>query len=274
MRACAEKRCVNPKHQRLSTDSLPAHCTAKACSKCGVEKPLEDFFVSDKRNGRRFSHCKNCEIQYRGTRKKQSNASRRRWEARNPEKSRKAKLAHYLANSEKYNEAARRYAREHPEWKREQWRKRHLRKQGVAGTHTLDEWKAVQVKQGGHCFYCGEPARLHRDHLIPITRGGSDYIANVVGACKVCNSRKNTRTVDEFVRRIIEVGDYYPPSLRAFAERYMEETPLFFLAEKALAARSNPLFASAYPDPDPDDGDEDEEEDGDDRIQPTLGRIG
>lgn len=45
----------------------------------------------------------------------------------------------------------------------------------------------------GICYYCGKkfrPADLTMDHLIPLVRGGKSIHANVVPACKECNSKK------------------------------------------------------------------------------------
>jgi 5-methylcytosine-specific restriction endonuclease McrA len=39
------------------------------------------------------------------------------------------------------------------------------------------------------CQYCGGPATTV-DHVIPLARGGTDDLANLVPACAVCNGRK------------------------------------------------------------------------------------
>ena len=54
------------------------------------------------------------------------------------------------------------------------------------------------------CQYCGRTAAelrpresLTRDHLIPISRGGSNEWTNVVTACSSCNTRKANRMPNE-----------------------------------------------------------------------------
>lgn len=42
------------------------------------------------------------------------------------------------------------------------------------------------------CHWCGEPATV-ADHLVPLSRGGSNDIANLVASCVPCNSRRITR---------------------------------------------------------------------------------
>lgn len=45
----------------------------------------------------------------------------------------------------------------------------------------------------GLCFYCLlRPAAVF-DHRIPISKGGSNWPANIVGACKKCNLQKGAR---------------------------------------------------------------------------------
>jgi 5-methylcytosine-specific restriction endonuclease McrA len=50
------------------------------------------------------------------------------------------------------------------------------------------------------CMYCGErfgPRDLSRDHITPVSRGGTDTWTNVVTACKRCNHHKAGRTPEE-----------------------------------------------------------------------------
>ena len=50
------------------------------------------------------------------------------------------------------------------------------------------------------CIYCGNQylkSELTRDHVRPISRGGTDRWENVVAACKRCNFRKDNKTPEE-----------------------------------------------------------------------------
>ena len=50
------------------------------------------------------------------------------------------------------------------------------------------------------CMYCGRQfhgLKLTRDHLVPLSRGGTDCWSNVVAACRGCNHAKGSRTPEE-----------------------------------------------------------------------------
>lgn len=52
---------------------------------------------------------------------------------------------------------------------------------------------------GRACVYCGEQLeRLAIEHIVPRARGGADELTNLTLACRSCNSRKGTRTAEEF----------------------------------------------------------------------------
>jgi 5-methylcytosine-specific restriction endonuclease McrA len=58
-------------------------------------------------------------------------------------------------------------------------------------------WKKIRAKvlaAGGYeCVYCGANEKLSVDHVIPISKGGTDEMENLVVACIKCNSKKNSK---------------------------------------------------------------------------------
>lgn len=56
----------------------------------------------------------------------------------------------------------------------------------------------IYAKTNWRCFYCIEAPAEHLDHMHPKIRGGSNDDANMIGACRSCNIRKNDRTVEEY----------------------------------------------------------------------------
>ena len=47
------------------------------------------------------------------------------------------------------------------------------------------------------CIYCGGKKQTTIDHIIPLSRGGSHSVGNIVPACISCNSSKNAKLVIE-----------------------------------------------------------------------------
>ncbi len=79
--------------------------------------------------------------------------------------------------------------------------------QEVVGSHTEQEWLDLLAQWNWRCFYCAEPVRRNspdpqheatEDHVTPISRGGVDFIGNIVPACLRCNQLKGEKTIDEF----------------------------------------------------------------------------
>jgi 5-methylcytosine-specific restriction protein A len=53
--------------------------------------------------------------------------------------------------------------------------------------------------QKGKCGYCGKQMSSPTvDHKIPVSRGGTDALDNLIAACKPCNSRKRDKTDQEY----------------------------------------------------------------------------
>jgi 5-methylcytosine-specific restriction endonuclease McrA len=61
--------------------------------------------------------------------------------------------------------------------------------------------RAVFVRDGGRCVYCGGTA-TSIDHVVPRSRGGRHAWDNVVSACRRCNHIKADRAVSELGWRL------------------------------------------------------------------------
>jgi hypothetical protein len=52
---------------------------------------------------------------------------------------------------------------------------------------------AVSARDGGRCRQCGSTHQLHFDHVIPISRGGANTVANIQLLCGACNRAKGAK---------------------------------------------------------------------------------
>lgn len=88
---------------------------------------------------------------------------------------------------------SRRWRQNHPEQRAVQRRQYKLKRRGVPGKHTVAELRARYAEQEGRCFWCREslPKEYHRDHVVPVSKGGTNDIRNIVLACAPCNVRKS-----------------------------------------------------------------------------------
>lgn len=80
--------------------------------------------------------------------------------------------------------------------------RRRSRVLGSLGFHTTDEWKCLKDVYNNTCPCClkKEPdIKLTRDHIIPISKGGSDYIHNIQPLCHSCNSKKNNKSTEYLI---------------------------------------------------------------------------
>lgn len=78
-----------------------------------------------------------------------------------------------------------------------------VRKNNADGTHTFGEWELLKKQYGNTCPCCGktEPRiTLTQDHIVPLSKGGSDYIENIQPLCRGCNSKKHT-TITKYPKK-------------------------------------------------------------------------
>lgn len=73
------------------------------------------------------------------------------------------------------------------------------------------------------CHYCSQEANTV-DHLIPLSKGGTDEASNLVAACNKCNSGKRDRIAPGFFERsrtpTTPIGKIFPEN--GSAKHYLD----------------------------------------------------
>jgi 5-methylcytosine-specific restriction endonuclease McrA len=154
---------------------------SKICNGCGIEKPLSEYYRSEKGKYGHRSKCKACDN------------FRIKTYSQNPLVKERRKVYGL-----KYNKSTKGILRD----KRKQHKRRAIMEN--AGTFTNEEWNDRLLEYNYCCAYCYQrfPVdQLTVDHMIPVSRGGTNTIDNLVPACRSCNSRKWTKTPLEMLQK-------------------------------------------------------------------------
>lgn len=71
------------------------------------------------------------------------------------------------------------------------------RRRGAEGKFTPAEWRSLLDKYEHKCLWCGKTGgKLTVDHVLPVSKGGTNYIDNIQPLCDHCNKSKNARIID------------------------------------------------------------------------------
>lgn len=208
---------------------------SKICSKCLQEFPATtDFFYKHRTcHYGLMTWCQQCfkaygakyriqhqeedrirHARYQKNNREKSRAAGRKYYYAHREKERARKLRYNRANAEKVNAYNRQYTQAHPEKRRtvkgRYWRQNnpekvsaiHMRRRAHKANapindFTAAQWQEMQEAYNHRCAYCGKrrKGKLTRDHITPLSKGGSHTVHNIIPACRVCNSSKGTRAI-------------------------------------------------------------------------------
>lgn len=73
------------------------------------------------------------------------------------------------------------------------------------GSHSDAEWNSLLAIYGHRCLRCGiQGVRMTKDHVIPLSEGGSNSASNLQPLCLPCNSWKGARIID-FRPRVLRI---------------------------------------------------------------------
>jgi HNH endonuclease. len=215
----------------MSEDNLSSkYFEGTPCQKCGSTKR----YVSKKccvncnnKQGLKWQQANPERV--RGTNQKWNQANReknrercRKWNQANPEKKQECDRKYrqenpkkkyeqnrkwFDANQEKMRESKQKWKQANPEQYKiilqVSGRKNKAKRMQAEGSYTAQEWIDLKEKYDNRCLCCrrhqSELDRvLEQDHIIPLTKGGTNWISNIQPLCRDCNGMggKGTKIID------------------------------------------------------------------------------
>jgi len=112
--------------------------------------------------------------------------------------------AHYGRNKDKCKAAQKAWTKDNPEWMRAYYAKKRARKHKAPGQFTPADLHAQLIEQNGRCYWCCIYMKKPTiDHVIPLSRGGSNFPDNIVLACLSCNCSKHNKLPLDWVCLLI-----------------------------------------------------------------------
>jgi 5-methylcytosine-specific restriction endonuclease McrA len=163
----------------------------KRCCHCKVEKPLSEFCKNRSTKDGLSKVCRTCLYMYTSAWKKNN----RDKVALQTERNQGTTERYYLAHREKILEWQKNYHHSHRA-EESVWHRNRRSKKKASGEFTYAEFKQLCDRFGNVCLCCGMEKKLTPDHVIPLSRGGSNNIDNIQPLCFECNHRKRAKTID------------------------------------------------------------------------------
>lgn len=183
--------------------------SAITCSSCEIELPLLEFAIRTDR-GTYYKICKICRREQRQRWKQSESGKLATLRYKRGEKHKAYRAAYEKTERRmEFRRRANRRRRQTPKGRlqaRIHCAQRRARLAKASGTFTDQDWADILSEQDNNCAYCGYPFTDSlpptMDHKTPISRGGAHDRSNIVASCKPCNSKKWTKTYEEYLQII------------------------------------------------------------------------
>jgi len=125
----------------------------------------------------------------------QARAYSHKWREDHPDESKATTQKWMKEHPERVKANRQRWADEHPDTIRDSQRRySHNRRAKLANSPFPKDFKLASC-----CWVCLSTEKLTVDHIVPISRGGTNDISNLTTLCQSCNSSKNNRLYSEWL---------------------------------------------------------------------------
>lgn len=135
--------------------------------------------------------------------KEEIKARIRDWAERNKDYVRQRNAERYKNNPMPAKARARKWAKENPERLRLMKAIGRERERMAEGSHDYDQLRQLRENQKGCCAVCKRKleGKFHKDHIVPLVLGGTNWIHNIQFLCGPCNMSKNRKDPIEFMQQ-------------------------------------------------------------------------
>ena len=203
------------KSQNMASGIKFQNINFRKCNKCNTLKSIDEFPKDNHKKGGYRYYCRECQKKYYKT-----------YYNKNKEKQKERVKEYYWNNLEKiksycqknrkkrsiYANQYRKKNKEKLNLYRNQWRKENPEKRkmndknrrglqnNAEGKITSTILKYLKRRAMGKCEYCGKiETNLEIDHIIPLSKGGTNKLNNLALVCKSCNSSKKDKDLIEWI---------------------------------------------------------------------------
>lgn len=226
------KRCTRCREVKATTSEFFARdksrrdgwaCTCKVCKRAYRQENIESYLERDRKYYRANRESR---MQYMRDNREARAEKQKIYRKENREKISRREKKYYEQHQEYYSKLNKAYREKHKERlsayrearkdkEKERYhawyvanrhevyaktRRYKARKLNAEGTHTAADIKAQYERQKGRCYYCHKKVGkdYHVDHIVPLSRGGSNDPENLVIACPHCNLSKQDKFPHEW----------------------------------------------------------------------------
>jgi 5-methylcytosine-specific restriction endonuclease McrA len=201
----------------------------KFCKKCSTEKPSSEFSKATREKDGLQPKCKSCDADYRRVNSakikeyiaiyRSENALKigevvREYQAVHKDRLSEKRDEYYIVNKPSILEKMRAYHSENKDRIADQHkqyrsankalianhaRRRRAKVKGAEGSHTADDVLKILESQRRRCATCNKKlsdsgkAKYHIDHVMPLSKGGTNWPSNLQMLCPSCNLKKNDK---------------------------------------------------------------------------------